>query len=292
MCVDLRARDTEAQWDGFAVLVLGLGGRLYIIGTVAEGIVELSFVLQHLYLTTTSGFGQLVCHHSILLIEPVLCGEVDDVLVVVAEVGNATLGVGLNQTEVELTCGELSAHHVDALADDLAGSAGQTLGLELRLGSEVEFDRLDGGTVVVVGSPPEVEVEVVAHVSLHLARTLNHILLVGVGAAHDSCRGQGIIDIKAAIGLIHSFINALETESAITLAIHVVEHHHAVAREAEAFGQGETHVGGDGRAAHEDVEISVAVESDVAGRVFQHTAGREVGLIRHMQCERKLIVAP
>ena len=182
--IDLRARDAIAQGDGLAVLVLGLGGCLYIIGAVAEGIVEFTVVAEHLDISAACGRGQFACCHCILLIKPVLRCEVDDVQVVVAIVGFARLGVGLDGTKVEFASGEAGAHHVDALADDFAGSAGHALSLELSFGSEVEFDGLDGAGVEFVVLSPEVEIEVVAHVGSRLAGALNHELLIRVCAAH------------------------------------------------------------------------------------------------------------
>ena len=68
-------------------------------------------------------------------------------------------------------------------------------------------------------------------------------------------------------------------------AIDIVEQHNAVAREAEAFGQRDTHVevSGGGSAGADHVKVLTGVESDVSSRVFQHTAGRQVGFVRHMQ---------
>ena len=149
--IDLRARDAIAQGDGLAVLVLGLGGCLYIIGAVAKGIVELIVVAEHLDISAAGGLRQfLVGGHSLFLIEPVLGGEVDDVLVVVTIIGYATFVVGLDGAKVELARGELRAHHVHALTDNLVGRSRHALGLELSLGGEVELDGLDGHCIIII----------------------------------------------------------------------------------------------------------------------------------------------
>ena len=116
MGIDSCARDAIAQGYGFAVLVSCLGGRLYIICTVAQGIIKLSVVLQHLYVSAAwRGRQLLVVRNSILLVEPVLGGEVDDVLVVVTIIGYAALRIGLHHAKVELARGELRAHHVHSI---------------------------------------------------------------------------------------------------------------------------------------------------------------------------------
>ena len=293
MGLDLGARDAEAQGDGLAVLVLRLGGGLDIVGSVAEGIVELAVVAQHLDISAAGGLGQfLVGRDGSLLIEPVLGREVDDVLVVVTIIGCAALRIGLHHAKVELARGELRAHHVDSFGDDLVGRSRHALGRELGLGGEVEFDGLDGCTIVGVRCPPEVEVEVVAHVCLRLAGALDDIFLRGVVAVHHGRGGQVTGIVKRRAGLIHPLIDGLQVESAIALAVHVVEQHHSVAREAETLGQREAHVGGDTATPHQDIEVTFGVETDVAGGVLQHAARREVGLVRHVKREGKLLVAP
>ena len=77
-------------------------------------------------------------------------------------------------------------------------------------------------------------------------------------------------------------------------AIHIVEQHYAIAREAVASWQGDAHVEvGRGRFSRPyDVKVLLGVETDVTSGVFQHAAGRENGLVRHKQGEGQLVVPP
>ncbi len=231
----------------------------------------MSIVFQHLDVSAACGFRQFTSRYCVLLIKPVLGGEVDDVLVVVTIIGYAALRIGLHHAKVELARGELRAHHIDTIGDDLVGSSWHAFGLELTFSSEIELDGLDGGPIKTFAGMPEIEIEVVAHVSLRLAGTLDDILFCFICASHDRCGSQWIIIVKAAARLIQPLRHRRVRRIVDGLAVDVVEQYDAVAREAEALGERYAHQGADRLTASHDIKILGFIQADVTSWVLQYT---------------------
>ena len=77
-------------------------------------------------------------------------------------------------------------------------------------------------------------------------------------------------------------------------AIHIVEQHHSVAREAVAFGQRDVEVRRYRRSTMDEIKILIeyVVQTDVAGGLFQYSTLCQRAIVRHMQGEGQLVVPP
>ena len=140
MILNLGTSDAIAQRHRNAILCDSSSWRLYIIGIIAQRIVQLSAILQGLD-TSRSSFGWqlLFSSYGILLIEPVAGCEFLYILVIVAIKGFSILGMRFYLPQIQLTCIERRPYHVHALADDVGRRAWCHLGIESSFGCEIEF---------------------------------------------------------------------------------------------------------------------------------------------------------
>ena len=139
---------------------------------------------------------------------------------------------------------------------------------------------------------PEIEIEVVAHVSLRLAGALDDILFCFICASHDRCGSQWIVIVKAAARLIQPLRHRRVRRIVDGLAVDVVEQYDTVAREAEALGERYAHQGADRLTASHDIKILGFIQADVSGRILQHAAHCQICFIGYMQGEWQLVMPP
>ena len=243
MILNLGTSDAIAQRHRNAILCDSSSWRLYIIGIIAQRIVQLSAILQGLDTSSSCGCGQLlVSSYGILLIEPVAGLEFLYILVIVAIKGFSIFGMRFYLPQIQLTCIERRPYHVHVLVDDVGRRAWCHLRIESSFGCEIKFARLQGNAIELRNSMMQQEIKIVAHIRSSLTGALYDVLFRIVGSRHVSRGGLGLIEIEVTARFIKLFVDFSQLQVADGLTINIIQEHHAVSREPITFRQGDTHV--------------------------------------------------
>ena len=163
---------------------------------------------------------------------------------------------------------------------------------ELRFGGEEYLKALDRKAEEFIAAPVYHEVEAVAHVG-GIAR--DGVFRLRVGARHGAVASivlgglQRLCVVPAAGGLVEVF-GAGAVAAQNVLVVEIVDQRDAVAREAEALGQADHHIGVV-RLSSFEAEVAV-IFYKVARRVGELACRGEIPVVRNRDSERQLFVLP
>ena len=231
--------------------------------------------------------GSLAVLHGVALIEHDFGHEVLYIHVGKGVVGLVILCAPFDLAQLDLV--DLEGRL--GVARGARGGGDERLG-ELRFGGEEYLKALDRKAEEFIAAPVYHEVEAVAHVG-GIAR--DGVFRLRVGARHGAVASivlgglQRLCVVPAAGGLVEVF-GAGAVAAQNVLVVEIVDQRDAVAREAEALGQADHHIGVV-RLSSFEAEVAV-IFYKVARRVGELACRGEIPVVRNRDSERQLFVLP